>query len=143
LIMTGLTNVHEALLNRQMKFGWVATIGALGMALGFLASLIAALWGAGYWSLVLGFGVQQCVSLLGVWLGVGWIPRERPSFKRLLLRSRQQARHYPDPAHHTLLQQLLLPILFKTERGRRALPLRVSPRHAPAHVSPDAGRRCS
>ena len=83
LIMTGLTNVHEALLNRQMKFGWVATIGALGMALGFLASLIAALWGAGYWSLVLGFGVQQCVSLLGVWLGVGWIPRERPSFKRL------------------------------------------------------------
>ena len=84
LITTGLTNVHESLLNRQMKFGWVAMIGAIGMALGFVASLIAALLGAGYWSLVLGFGVQQLVSLLGVWLGVGWIPRERPSFKDLL-----------------------------------------------------------
>lgn len=53
------------------------------MALGFAASLIAALLGAGYWALVLGFGVQQVVTLLGVWLGVGWIPREAPSFRGL------------------------------------------------------------
>jgi PST family polysaccharide transporter len=84
LVLTGLTNIHEALLNRQMKFGWVAMISASGMALGFLASLAAALLGAGYWSLVLGFAVQQVVSLCGVWLGVGWIPREKPSFKGLL-----------------------------------------------------------
>ncbi|MCX7358740.1 MAG: lipopolysaccharide biosynthesis protein [Alphaproteobacteria bacterium] len=84
LILTGLTNIHEALLNRQMKFGWVAMISAVGMALGFAASLVAALMGAGYWSLVLGFAVQQIVSLLGVWLGVGWIPREKPSFKNIL-----------------------------------------------------------
>ncbi len=84
LIVTGLTNVHESLLNRQMKFGWVAMIGAVAMALGFVASLIAALLGAGYWSLVLGFAVQQVVSLLGCWLGVGWIPREKPSFQGLM-----------------------------------------------------------
>lgn len=84
LILTGLTNIHEALLNRQMKFGWVAMISAVGMALGFIASLIAAFLGAGYWSLVLGFAVQQVVSLLGCWLGVGWIPREKPSFRDLL-----------------------------------------------------------
>lgn len=84
LILTGFTNIHEALLNRQMKFGWVAMISAVGMALGFAASLVAALMGAGYWSLVLGFAVQQVVSLLGVWLGVGWIPREKPSFKNIL-----------------------------------------------------------
>ncbi len=84
LILTGLTNVHESLLNRQMKFGWVAMISVVGMALGFVASLSAALAGAGYWSLVLGFGVQQIVSLVGVWLGVGWIPRERPTFKGLM-----------------------------------------------------------
>jgi PST family polysaccharide transporter len=83
LILTGLINVHEALLNRQMKFGWVAMISAVGMALGFAASLIAAVLGAGYWSLVLGFAVQQVVSLVGVWLGVGWIPREKPSFRGL------------------------------------------------------------
>ncbi len=84
LILTGLMNVHEALLNRQMKFGWVAMISAVGMALGFGASLVAALLGAGYWSLVLGAAVQQIVSVIGVWLGVGWIPREKPSFKGLL-----------------------------------------------------------
>ena len=84
LVLTGLINVHEALLNRQMKFGWVAIISATSMAFGFVASLIAALLGAGYWSLVLGFGLQQLVSLVGVWLGVGWIPRETPSLRGLL-----------------------------------------------------------
>lgn len=83
LLFTGFTNIHEALLNRQMKFGWVAMISAVGMALGFIASLIAAFLGAGYWSLVLGFAVQQVVSLIGVWLGVGWIPREKPVFRGL------------------------------------------------------------
>jgi PST family polysaccharide transporter len=83
LILTGLTNIHEALLNRQMKFGWVAMISAVSVALGFAASVAAALTGAGYWSLVLGFGVQQIVSLIGCWLGVGWIPREKPVFKGL------------------------------------------------------------
>jgi PST family polysaccharide transporter len=80
LVLTGFTNIHEALLNRKMKFAWVAMISAVGMALGFVASMIAAYLGAGYWSLVLGFAVQQVVSLIGCWLGVGWIPREKPSF---------------------------------------------------------------
>ena len=84
LIFTGLTNIHEALLNRKMKFAWVAMIGAISVALGFIASVIAAYLGAGYWSLLLGFGVQQVVSLVGCWLGVGWIPREKPEFKGLL-----------------------------------------------------------
>ena len=84
LILTGLTNIHEALLNRQMKFGWVAMISAAGVAVGFTISVIAALLGAGYWSLTLGFAATQLVSLIGVWLGTGWIPRERPSFRGLL-----------------------------------------------------------
>lgn len=84
LILTGFTNIHEALLNRKMKFAWVAMIGAIGMALGFTASVIAAYYGAGYWALLIGFAVQQVVSLLGCWLGVGWIPREKPAVKGLL-----------------------------------------------------------
>ncbi|WP_228126583.1 lipopolysaccharide biosynthesis protein [Candidatus Viadribacter manganicus] len=83
LIFTGFTNVHESLLNRKMKFAWVAMISAVGMALGFGVSLIAAYLGAGYWSLALGFAAQQVVSLVGCWLGVGWIPREKPSFAGL------------------------------------------------------------
>jgi PST family polysaccharide transporter len=84
LILSGFTNIHEALLNRKMKFAWVAMIGAAGVALGFIASAIAAYLGAGYWSLLLGFGVQEVVSLLGCWLGVGWIPREKPALHGLL-----------------------------------------------------------
>lgn len=84
LIVGGFTNIHEALLNRQMKFAWVAAIGAVGMALAFISSLVAALLGAGYWALVLGFGVQQLVSLIGAWWGAGWIPREKPAFGSLL-----------------------------------------------------------
>ncbi len=84
LILTGLTNIHEALLNRQMKFGWVAMISAAGVAVGFIVSVIAALLGAGYWSLTLGFAGTQLVSLAGVWLGAGWIPREKPDFRGLL-----------------------------------------------------------
>ncbi|MEZ5959586.1 MAG: lipopolysaccharide biosynthesis protein [Hyphomonadaceae bacterium] len=84
LILTGLVNTHEALLNRKMKFAWVAMIGAISIALGFISSVAAAFLGAGYWALVLGFGVQQVVSLVGCWLGVGWIPREKPEFRGLL-----------------------------------------------------------
>lgn len=98
LILTGLMNVHEALLNRQMKFGWVAMISAVGMALGFGASLVAALLGAGYWSLVLGAAVQQIVSVIGVWLGVGWNSAREAIVQRaaafLQIRRRRDARRW-------------------------------------------------
>ncbi|MGQ0533433.1 MAG: lipopolysaccharide biosynthesis protein [Caulobacteraceae bacterium] len=81
LILAGLTNVHEGLLNRQMRFGWIAIISAVGMAAGFVVSLIAALLGAGYWSLTLGYGATTLIALAGVWLGVGWMPREKPEFR--------------------------------------------------------------
>lgn len=84
LILAALTNVHEALLNRQMKFGWVAMISAIGVGVGFFVALIAAMLGAGYWALTFGFGATQIVTLAGVWLGVGWIPREKPTFGGLL-----------------------------------------------------------
>lgn len=84
LVIAGLTNIHEALLNRQMKFGWQALIGAIGVAVGLIVGVIAAELGAHYWALTLGYGATVLVSLIGVWLGVGWIPREKPDFKGLL-----------------------------------------------------------
>lgn len=79
--MGGLTNVQEALLNRQMRFGWLAAISAVGVAVGLIVGVIAAALGAHYWALALDYAATTLVSLIGVWLGVGWLPREQPSFK--------------------------------------------------------------
>jgi PST family polysaccharide transporter len=81
LLIAGLTNVHEGLLNRQMRFGWIAIISAAGVGVGLIVSVIAALLGAGYWTLTLGYGATTLVQLAGAWLGVRWIPRERPDFR--------------------------------------------------------------
>ncbi len=79
--MGGLTTVQEALLNRQMRFGWLAAISAAGVAVGLIVGVIAAAMGAHYWALALDYAATTLVSLVGVWLGVGWLPRERPIFK--------------------------------------------------------------
>jgi PST family polysaccharide transporter len=84
LVMAGLTNVPEALLNRQMKFGWIATISLIGVAVGLIVSIVAALMGAHYWALTLGYLATSLVTLIGVWLGAGWLPREKPRFRRLM-----------------------------------------------------------
>lgn len=83
LLIAGVTNVPEALLARQMKFGWMALISLAGVAAGFVASLIGALMGASYWSLTIGFGATALVSFAGAWLAVGWLPRDKPSFAGL------------------------------------------------------------
>ena len=63
-----------------MRFGWLAAISAIGVAVGLVVGVVAALMGAHYWALVLDYAATTFVSLVGVWLGVGWLPRERPSF---------------------------------------------------------------
>jgi PST family polysaccharide transporter len=83
LFIAGLSNVPEALLARQMKFGWLALIGLAGVAVGFIVSLIAALMGASYWSLSFGYGATALVTFAGAWAVVGWLPREKPAFSGL------------------------------------------------------------
>lgn len=80
LVIAGLTNIHEAVLNRQMRFGWIAIIGAVGVAFGLIVGATAAWLGAGYWALTLGYGATSLVTLVGVWLGARWVPRGRPDF---------------------------------------------------------------
>jgi PST family polysaccharide transporter len=84
LVIAGLSNIPEALLVRQMKFGWLAAISLAGVALGFVVSLIAAMLGAAYWSLTLGYAATVLATLIGSWLAVGWLPREKPAFNGIL-----------------------------------------------------------
>jgi PST family polysaccharide transporter len=84
LVIAGLSNIPEALLARQMKFGWLAVISLVGVAAGLIVSIIAALVGAEYWSLTMGYGATVLTALAGVWLAVGWAPTEKPEFRSLL-----------------------------------------------------------
>src|SRR4029077_4830856 len=84
IVMSGLTTVPEALLNRKMKFGWLAVISAVGIAVGFAVGRAPALLGAHYWALILDYAATSLVTLVGVWLGVGWRPSDKPDFSNLL-----------------------------------------------------------
>jgi polysaccharide transporter, PST family len=83
LVIAGFSNIPEALLVRQMKFGWLAVISLGAVAAGLVASVIAALMGAQYWALTIGYGAQASVTLVGSWLALGWWPREKPVFSGL------------------------------------------------------------
>jgi polysaccharide transporter, PST family len=84
VLNSGLTNIPLALMNRQMKFGWLAVINAIGIAVGLVAGIVSASLGAHYWALAIDYAATSVVTLAGVWLGVGWLPREQPDFRSII-----------------------------------------------------------
>ncbi len=74
LIFGGLTVQHQALLNRQMRFNALATIDTASMLLGIATAIVLALYGAGYWALVVMQLVTGIATAIGVWLMCGWRP---------------------------------------------------------------------
>jgi len=73
-IFGGFTVQHQALLRRQMRFGTLAVIGIISMVVGIITAIIAALSGAGYWSLVLMQLATAITIAIGVWVGCDWRP---------------------------------------------------------------------
>jgi PST family polysaccharide transporter len=65
---------HLALLQRQMRFKAVAVIDLASLSVGVVLSILAALAGMGYWSLVLLQTASGFVSLLAAWLVEPWRP---------------------------------------------------------------------
>jgi len=74
LFLTGLSIQHQAILMRQMRFGVVAVIEVASMVIGLIAAIIAAVEGAGYWSLVLNQMVVWTVVVIGTWTACRWRP---------------------------------------------------------------------
>lgn len=73
-IFGGLAVQHQALLNRQMRFGTLAMIDICSMAIAVGVAIISARLGAGYWSLV---WMQLTITVgnsIGNWLMCGWRP---------------------------------------------------------------------
>lgn len=73
-LLGGLPVQHRALLKRQMCFGALAIIEIVAMLSGTIAALVAAYWGAGYWSLVIWRLAQVIADALGAWIACGWRP---------------------------------------------------------------------
>lgn len=83
LLYFGFANMPETLMNRRMKFGWLAVISATGVSVGLLAGVIAAKLGLHYWALTLDYAATCVVNFIGFWWCCGWVPRDKPSFSGL------------------------------------------------------------
>jgi len=70
----GLTIQHQALLRRQMRFGILAAIDIVSISIGIFAAIIAAWYGAGYWSLVIMQLSAAVTHAVAAWFACGWRP---------------------------------------------------------------------
>jgi O-antigen/teichoic acid export membrane protein len=74
ILLTGLYIQHEAILSRQMRFASIAVVEIGAHAIGFGSAIVAALYGARYWSLVINQIVMTVVTVAGVWMVCKWRP---------------------------------------------------------------------
>lgn len=74
--LEGFAVQHRALLRRQMRFTAIAYAQLVAEGVGIAAGVIAAKYGAGYWSLVILRVTSSVVRVILVWMMCPW----RPSF---------------------------------------------------------------
>ena len=87
LFISGLSSVQRALLRREFSFGSLTARSLIAVAIGGIVGVIAALLGAGVWSLVAQILTFQVVAVITLWFASDWRPRFRFSwdhFKELL-----------------------------------------------------------
>lgn len=73
-LLNGAAVQHSALLQREMRFGALALIDIVSLAVGTVVAIGAAYAGYGYWALVAMAVCQPLFSGVGLWLAAGWIP---------------------------------------------------------------------
>jgi O-antigen/teichoic acid export membrane protein len=73
-LLSGVSFQHTALLRRTIQFGKIGQIQFLGNLAGVVVAVVAAVYGYGYWALVLRpIATSFCVAC-GVWLACRWRP---------------------------------------------------------------------
>lgn len=68
-------SVPMAFLRREMRFGSIAVINILAIAVQSLVALYLAFTGHGVWSLVWGYLVSNAIQAAGYWIASPWRPR--------------------------------------------------------------------
>jgi O-antigen/teichoic acid export membrane protein len=86
-VFKGLTVQHHAILTRMMRFKALAVVQIVSILAGVILAVFAALFGLGYWSLVMLYLGTQFISLVAVWGLCDWrpgIPRDRAGVGQML-----------------------------------------------------------
>jgi O-antigen/teichoic acid export membrane protein len=73
-VLGGLRVQHRALLQRQMRFTALGAIDITAMGIGVASAIVAALYGAGYWSLVIMAIATELVATFSTWVACPWRP---------------------------------------------------------------------
>ncbi|GAA1998042.1 lipopolysaccharide biosynthesis protein [Microbacterium ulmi] len=80
LLINGIAMPMQARVQRELRFGTLAQIDVVAMALGVALSIVAALLGWGVWSLVVLAGSGQIYRLIALWIAAK-PPWERPRLR--------------------------------------------------------------
>ena len=86
-VLAALGVQHKALLKRQMHFTALSIVDITAMATGVTGAIVAAIYGAGYWSLVIMTITTEAVATIGTWIAVPWrpgLPTRRTGTKTML-----------------------------------------------------------
>ncbi|MBB5712152.1 PST family polysaccharide transporter [Sphingomonas xinjiangensis] len=73
-VISGLSLQHRALLNRELRFSYIAAIDSVGQLGGFLVTLVLALHWHSVWAIVYGTLVQTVLGSVGSVLAAKWWP---------------------------------------------------------------------
>ncbi|OAF19343.1 lipopolysaccharide biosynthesis protein [Bradyrhizobium neotropicale] len=73
-VLGGASNQHLALLRRSMQFGRIANIQILSTLAGIVVAVVVAIFGSGYWALVLRPVVSTFCIAVGAWFVCRWRP---------------------------------------------------------------------
>jgi PST family polysaccharide transporter len=73
-VLWGISNQHMALLRRTMQFGKIARIQTFGTLAGIAVAIVMAIWGYGYWALVLRPITYAVCVAFGAWRACPWRP---------------------------------------------------------------------
>jgi polysaccharide transporter, PST family len=75
IVVGALGAQHLALLSRGMRFRFLAVLDALSVLGGFLAAVLVAVIFHTYWALFAAVVISTTVSVVGAWIGTGFVPR--------------------------------------------------------------------
>src|SRR5215831_18154189 len=73
-VLFGVSNQHLALLRRTLQFAKIAKIQILSTLAGIAIAILMAIWGYGYWALVVRPIVTSLGIAIGAWLSCRWMP---------------------------------------------------------------------
>lgn len=74
ILLRGFASQHQALLRRKMRFGAITSVDICALAAGYIAGIVLAYFGYGYWSLVwLHIATAGTLMVLS-WVATGWRP---------------------------------------------------------------------